>query len=113
MFDMHAAVQLESYFEQQPFVYDEDGLAYIWTCDYDEDRTEIEHALTIFALDNASAPERYRKFVEYHQQRAYPLEWVKSALSEAGFTDTFCYSDFTWERPTEDTRRIFVAAIKR
>lgn len=46
LFDVHHRRQFESYADTQPFAYDDDDLAYIWFCDYDEERREIEHQLT-------------------------------------------------------------------
>lgn len=55
VFDVHAPARMPAYAEDQPYVWDEDGLAYIWTCDYDPDRILVEHHLTFFVGEDAEA----------------------------------------------------------
>ncbi|ULL17700.1 class I SAM-dependent methyltransferase [Paenibacillus sp. H1-7] len=115
VFDVHTRHQLESYAEEQPFFLNEDDIAYIWTSDYDSERCEIEHALTIFVKDEASshgADECFRRVEELHSQRAYPLEWLKQELQEAGFREVDVYADFMWKSVAEETERAFFVARK-
>lgn len=112
LFDMHSIAQLESYAENQPFVFDEESISYIWTSDYDTERNEIEHALTIFATEPGTGDSLYRKFTEYHVQRAFQLSKVIGMLEGAGFSNVECFADFEWVKPTKDSGRIFVVARK-
>lgn len=48
LFDVHTKARFEEYAAEQPFVLNEPDIAYIWTCDYDPERLEIGHELTIF-----------------------------------------------------------------
>jgi SAM-dependent methyltransferase len=109
LFDMHTIKQLDDYSEQHPFVLDDEDVSYIWTCDYEEDRAEITHHLSIFVNEGAM----YRRIDEVHTQRAYPLETVTALLSEAGFAEIRCFSDFKLEPAHPGTDRVFVTAIKR
>jgi SAM-dependent methyltransferase len=116
LFDVHTPRQLQAYAANQPFLLDEDDIAYIWTCDYDEDRLQIEHELTIFAAERSARTERaqlFRRFEETHIQRAYPLDWLKHELERAGFCRIGCFADFTRE-PADEQRagRAFFAAHK-
>jgi SAM-dependent methyltransferase len=108
LFDMHTIKQLRDYAEEQPFVLDDDDVSYIWTCDYEEEREEITHNLTIFVHEGAL----YRRIDEVHSQRAYPLDTVTGLLRQAGFERIECYSDFTWEKAGARTNRVFITAIK-
>lgn len=127
VFDMHTPYQLHAYAESQPFILDEEEIAYIWTSEWDDLRSEIEHQITFFVSEtlmesagekaNASHPDRasagrFRRFEECHIQRAYSEEWVKGKLLEAGFTAVSCYADFGWDEPNGQTQRIFFAAVK-
>lgn len=122
VFDMHTPHTLTQYAEAQPFFLNEDDIAYIWTCELDEARCEIEHALTIFSLaaGNGEAEDGgikrgqacFERTQEYHVQRAYPIRWVEEQLKAAGFQDVNAYGDFLWKQPTEHTERVFFTAVK-
>lgn len=127
VFDVHAPGRMLAYAEGQPYVWDEDDVAYIWTCDYDPDRNQVEHRLTFFAAEGESvgaAPEsqpagpdgrpeeRYVRFREVHRQRAYPPDWLSAELRRAGFIVLDRCADFGWAAPDEDSERIFFVARK-
>ncbi len=126
IFDVHTPYLLQRYAEEQPFMLNEDDIAYIWTCELDERRCQIEHQLTIFAvLDGADAgigggearrpgagEKWYRRIEETHVQRAYPLDWLESRLKETGFSEVRSYADFSWRPPAEHTERAFLVARK-
>lgn len=125
VFDVHTPYQLQAYAEEQPFFLNEDDIAYIWTSELDEERCEIEHALTIFVKEEPyhdsgnplpSQPpegqERFRRIDELHVQRAYDLAWMKQQLQAAGFRDIETYGDFAWKPVTDTTQRAFFVARK-
>lgn len=110
VFDVHTPGTLKDYAGNQPFVYNEDDLSYIWLCDLDEETASITHELTFFAKEPVG--DRYIRFDETHTQRAYPLERLKELLGGAGFADARVYGDFTWEEADENTARAFFTAVK-
>jgi hypothetical protein len=115
LFDVHTPKQLQAYAANQPFLLDEDDIAYIWTCDYNEKRLQIEHELTIFAAERFGPTDGaplFRRFEETHVQRAYPLDWLKRELAQAGFGRIGCFADFTREPADEQAGRAFFAAHK-
>ncbi|MFF2155970.1 class I SAM-dependent DNA methyltransferase [Paenibacillus chitinolyticus] len=117
LFDVHSPAQFEEYASLQPFVFDEEDVAYLWTCELDEERTEIEHALTIFAREDASSARGgeplFRRIEETHRQRAYDPRWLKERLEAAGFEDIRISADFDWNAEfSPDSRRLFYAARK-
>ncbi|MDP5273036.1 class I SAM-dependent DNA methyltransferase [Chengkuizengella axinellae] len=109
IFDMLTAFQFQFYADEQPFIYNEDQLSYIWTCEYDDKQHEIEHDLTIFAKEDRA---NYLKTNEVHHQRAYPIDWVKSQLKTIGFKNIRCFGDFEFEEPSDTTNRVFFVAEK-
>lgn len=109
LFDMHPPSQLIRYAEEQPFVLDERDIAYIWTCDFEESRYQIEHHLTIFARDRDAA---FYRFEETHQQRAYHPDWIEGALRRSGFRTVDRYADFKLQPACASSERLFFAAIK-
>lgn len=112
LFDAHAPIQLARYAEEQPFTLDERDVAYIWTSDYDEDRMEIEHQLTIFARDGEAEDAKYVRIEETHVQRAYDRHWLQDALYAAGFSKVDCYADFAFEAPNPGSERLFFVCVK-
>lgn len=111
LFDMHTKRQLTSYWESQPFFLNDEDIAYIWTCDFDEKRCEITNDLTFFVQEE-EAGERFVRFEETHTQRAYSLEWLERHLYAVGFTEVRQFADFSLERPDEETARAFFVAKK-
>lgn len=140
IFDVLTLHQFRTYGETQPFVLDEEDIAYIWTCDWDEEACVIEHALTIFAKEsckrngktgsdgcneNTSEMEplvqakssshrndRFLRFEESHVERGYSLDWLEEQLRLAGFSSVERYGDFGWDAPDETTERAFFIAMK-
>ncbi|MBH5317017.1 methyltransferase domain-containing protein [Paenibacillus sp. GSMTC-2017] len=109
LFDMHPPKQLIRYAEEQPFVLDERDIAYIWTCDFEESRCQIEHNLTIFARDRNA---KFDRFEETHLQRAYDPDWIEAALRRAGFSTVDRFADFELKAASSSSERLFFAAIK-
>ncbi|MEK4250583.1 class I SAM-dependent DNA methyltransferase [Paenibacillus sp. FSL W7-1287] len=109
IFDVHPVSRFEQYAAEQPFVYDEDGIAYQWISDYDEDEHIIEHHLTIFVLGQDG---RYSRIDEQHIQRAYPHMWLVGALREIGFREVHIYQNFALEQAEADAERLFFVALK-
>ncbi|MNI26640.1 Ubiquinone biosynthesis O-methyltransferase [compost metagenome] len=109
MFDVHPAEQLFKYVEEQPFFLNEDDIAYIWTSEMDEERVQIEHALTIFTQTESG---QFRRIDEMHVQRAYSHEWLDAQLLEVGFVEVKVAADFQWKLPSDSSERVFFAARK-
>ena len=116
LFDVHAPSQLERYAEEQPFVLDEKDVAYMWVCDYDPERMEIEHDLTFFVREESGAggPNSglYYRFEESHVQRAYDPDWLAGQLAAAGFEVLHRFADFKWADANEESERLFFVARK-
>ncbi|AIQ63099.1 methyltransferase type 12 [Paenibacillus stellifer] len=109
LFDVHHPRTLIRYEEEQPFIYDDPSVSYIWTCEMDVPRREIEHHLSIFVQEEG---DRYRRFEETHVQRAYDPEWMKEELARAGFRNIEVYADFEWIAAGDDAERLFYVAVK-
>ncbi|WP_028561700.1 class I SAM-dependent DNA methyltransferase [Paenibacillus pinihumi] len=112
LFDVHPPSQLQRYAEEQPFVLDERDIAYIWTCELDEQRYEIEHHLSIFSKEGPERDALFHRIDETHIQRAYEPAWLNGALLRAGFAKVELFADFRLEAPAKDAERLFFAALK-
>ncbi|WP_128895872.1 class I SAM-dependent DNA methyltransferase [Longirhabdus pacifica] len=113
IFDLHHPQQLKSYFDHQPYYVDEDDVAYIWTCDWDDESQQIDHFLTLFIKEQHQPSEHlFRRFEEHHAQRSYDPQWIKEQLLTAGFRKVHIYGDFEFEPYHEKTQRLFFVAVK-
>lgn len=109
LFDMLSASVYEAYAALQPFILNEDDISYIWTCELNDDRSEIQHDLSIF-MQQANGD--YRKIEESHVQRAYDISELRACLEAVGFADVNLTADFAEDAPVRESERIFFAARK-
>ncbi len=109
LFDLHHPNQLQAYAEEQPFIWNEPDLAYLWACVFNEKRCQVEHQLTIFRCED---DDRYVRIDEVHRQRTYEPEVVVELLRDCGFRDVYVHADFTMEPPEEHTQRVFYTAVR-
>lgn len=109
LFDVHPISRFQQYAENQPFIYDEGGISYLWSSDYDDEEHLIEHELAIFVEESDG---RYRRFDEEHVQRAYHSRWIVGALQASGFTEIHQYADFQLKQANEQSERLFFVAVK-
>lgn len=112
VFDVHPEATFEGYHEQQPFIWNEDDLAYIWTCEYE--RPLIHHELTIFVAEagGTESARSFQRIDEWHVQRAYPLEQLRAWLLEAGFNEVHGFAEFSFAEASEAGGRSFFVARK-
>ncbi len=81
--------------------------SFIWENTYFDDKKLNQYELTIFAKDD---DDRYTKYEETHLQRAYTLDEIKAALTEAGLTYVTSHSAFTLDPVKDNDERIYVIA---
>lgn len=81
---------------------------YIWNNNFDEEFEIVEMNL-IFFIPNQDL---YRKFEEHHIQKAHKKECLVELLKDAGFADIKVFDGFTFNKPDENSERIFFAARK-
>ncbi|ASS74761.1 hypothetical protein CIG75_07075 [Tumebacillus algifaecis] len=109
LFDMHSLYKLREKLGQNVFYEVGEEVTYLWQSRFDEASSTVEYDITFFALED-DAEQLYRRFHEYHVQRAYELDTVKRLLKDAGFQTVEVYADFCWDVPTDLTERYFFVA---
>ena len=103
-----------------------EDISYMWTNYYDEANQLLEMNLDFFLKldpeevegdyleeglqDDDNLYERYR---EVHLQRAHREEEIVDVLKKAGFGRIDSYGDFSFDRPGDQSERIFFTAIKQ
>ena len=83
IFDMNAPEKYEEILSDNVFAENREEASFIWENSYDRDSKINEYALTLFIKDEDTA--QYDKSEEYHYQRAYSRDEIKTLLDEAGF----------------------------
>ncbi|HYE84058.1 MAG TPA: class I SAM-dependent methyltransferase [Clostridia bacterium] len=81
---------------------------YIWNNNFDETSDIIEMDLIFFVPQG----DLYRKFEEQHVQKAHKCEHLYELLEKAGFEDIRIFEGFSFNKPDENSDRIFFAARK-
>ncbi|SIS52107.1 class I SAM-dependent DNA methyltransferase [Salimicrobium salexigens] len=105
IFDIHSPSHAHKHMSGQTFAEVYDDLSYIWFCD--EENDVMTHDLTFF-IEHEGV---YRRFDEVHHQRIYQPDYIRKALSDAGFEISGVYSDFSLDE-SEDGDRIFFVCKK-
>jgi SAM-dependent methyltransferase len=107
LFDVHTPTQLQSYMQEQPYIWNDPDVAYIWTCEM-EQADCIRHDLVLFAQTKEGT---YERIEELHRQRTYSKEWLTGALQEARLEVVHVTADFSPFPITVESRRAFYVAV--
>ena len=81
--------------------------SFIWENFYDEAEKINEYQLTLFIREEGDL---YRKYEEYHEQKAYGADEIKEMLKNARFEIISENDDYTQRKATDDSERIVVTA---
>lgn len=129
IFDMNTEYKYREVLSDNTFAENRSDAAFIWENTYDEETRINEYALTLFIKENADegvgdddcgsdeeydysddGKERFVRFTEYHEQRAYSIEEVKKMLTDAGLIVEGVYDAFTFEEPRTESERVYFVA---
>ena len=89
-----------------------DDVSFIWSNYYDEDSRINEYEVAFFVkaeMENLSET-LYRKFEEFHYQRGYTLDEIKSFIEKSGLIFLNAYDANGFGEVNENSERIFVIA---
>lgn len=81
--------------------------SFIWENEYDEEEKINSYDLTLFIREEGDL---YRRYQETHFERAWSLDEIKKALTEAGMEFVAAYDAFTKNAPRKESDRIYVVA---
>jgi SAM-dependent methyltransferase len=109
VFDMNTPAAFATNWNNTTFVIDQADFSIIMRNTYDAQTSLAKCMVTMFQRQG----ELYAKSVEEHIERAYATSEVADTLAQAGLELTARYKCFTFEEPTEETRRIMYVAQKR
>lgn len=107
IFDMNTPYKYETLIGDATIAENREEGSFIWENYFDEESRINEYALTLFLQEK---DEMYRKYEEFHYQKAYEIPRVIELLKEAGLEFVACYDAFTREEPQADSERIYLIA---
>ena len=108
IFDINSEHKYEKSLADNSFAHATDDAAYIWENYYDAQEKINEYDITFF-VKSGDGP-HYRRFEETHLQRAYSVQEIKSALTEANLEYLAHYGELTFDAPKPDALRLFFVA---
>ncbi|MBE1554643.1 class I SAM-dependent DNA methyltransferase [Sporosarcina limicola] len=109
VFDVHSTFKTDVIFQEGPFTFDNDRIAYIWETEEGEEQHSVYSELAFFVKNDSGT---YRRFDEVHTQRTFPVSDYVDMLMEAGFSIERIFADWEDEAPHEESERIFFQARK-
>ena len=110
VFDLNTVYKYETLLGDQTIAEAREDNAFIWENTYDPESRLNEYALTIFCRGSDG---RYDREEEFHYQRAYSMEEIRSAVESAGMELLDIVDVNTGEPPKEDCERIYVIAREK
>ena len=103
IFDLNTEYKYREIMGDSTIAEDRDDSSFIWDNQYEEEEKINIYDLSIFVREEGDL---FRKYHETHYQRAYSLEEVKRAISEAGMEFVAVYDAFTKNPPRKDSPEI-------
>lgn len=108
IFDISSYYKIKCILGNNTYYEEKNNYHYIWNNNFDEESDVVEMDLIFFVPQDGL----YRKFNEFHLQKAYKNEYLVDLLEKSCFKEISCYNGFSFDRPDEKSERIFFAAKK-
>ena len=89
-------------------VQEEEDMFCTWQYGFERRTGYAQHQVDLFLKEK----DGYRRFTEWHEQRAYSMETLKKALEQAGLRLKAVYAGYTTKRAKEETGRLLFVAVK-
>lgn len=114
VFDCNTIRKYEHILAENTIAETRDIGSFIWENSYDPVTQLNEYDLTLYIRDEGEGDDaRYRRFTETHLQKAYSVEELKSAATEAGMLWLDCVDADTMAMPGESAERLLITLGER
>ncbi|MBS6194171.1 MAG: class I SAM-dependent methyltransferase [Clostridiales bacterium] len=107
IFDMNTPYKYETLIGDTTIAENREEGSFIWENYFDEETRINEYALTLFLQEE---DELYRRYEEFHYQKAYEVCRVIELLKEAGLEFIAVYDAFTRNTPGPESERVYLIA---
>lgn len=108
IFDVNTEYKISKVLNDNVFYDLGEDISYIWQNEYDEVSRICSFDITFFVKEG----ELYRRYEEYHEERAYSINEIESALKEAGLELINKHHEFTLSNPKTKSERVFFVCKK-
>ena len=106
IFDLSSRYKLQEYIGNNTFVYDKDGIFYVWENKFHKKYGLSDMYINFFEKSGG----KYQRFCERHLQKAYDESEIKRIFLSAGFETVESFSPLSFDAPkSTDMRTVFVA----
>ena len=102
VFDINTEYKLRNILGNNTYVYDEDGIYYVWQNFYDEESRICDFELNFFIKDSGT----YKRFDEYQSERAYSVDEIKNYEEKSGLEILGIYDGLSFNKPTKESERL-------
>jgi SAM-dependent methyltransferase len=109
MFDVHSLYKINNDFNNKTYSVVEDDYALIWATFNGDAENSVDHELNFF-IENDNG--MYDKYVEFQQQRTFPIDSYEKWLLNENFTKIEFLGDFNKETDVSTSERIIFCAQK-
>lgn len=110
IFDMNTPYKYATVIGDRTITEDREEGSFIWENYFDEETRINEYALTLFIHERDTL---YRKYKEFHYQKAYEVSRVIELLEAAGMEFAAVYDAFTHDIPGENCERVHLIAREK
>lgn len=108
VFDINSYFKLKNIIGENIFVEDTEDIFYVWDNEFIEEEQICNFYLTFFVKENGL----YKRFDEFHRERAYKNEEITSLLKKVGFNEINAFDEFTFYDAREESERVFFTGTK-
>lgn len=106
IFDINSYYKLSEILGNNLYTYDNEDVVYIWDNSFEND--VVNMYLTFFIKNEAD----YKRFDEYHTERAYREEFIENIVSSVGFKLNAKLDNYTDDAVNDKTERITYVLTK-
>lgn len=110
IFDLDTPYAYEKIIGNRTIAEDRDEASFIWENTYYKDEMINEINLSLFIHEDNNM---YKKYKEIHHRRAYSLERIRELLEEAGMEWVAAYDTLTFDKPRDDSERVYIVAREK
>ena len=110
VFDVNTLYKHSDVLADNTFVYESEDAFLVWQNSLQENGRSVDIMLDIFTQNENGL---YERESEDFTETAYSEDEIKEALLQAGFTDIEVFDDMSFEKPSEDSQRVYFTAKKK
>lgn len=107
LFDINSYYKLSDILGNNIYTYNTEDVYYVWENIFEDEIVEMN--LTFFVKEN----DKYRRFDEVHEERAYKVEFINELLNDTGFEILATYDGYSKNKVHDKSERILYVVRKK